>query len=290
MVRKLASVFTALLIAVSLGLAGGNALAMSAAPAPGPGLHAMAAPAAAVSVSTLIPDFMVKADTYYNRKGYSSNHYEFTDKELTMLAIVIHLEVRGESYQAKLAVGNVVMNRVLSRGYPGDTIEEVVTRPNQFAYNPSTVPNAECRKAAWDVLHYETWVVPQNTYFFRATKSKANWGRHEYWKHVGATAFYQDVYAGRSNLDTVPEAMFKRTYKWPQYGCKPSARVRNMQIMLRGLGYKVTTDGWFGEGTKEALVKFQKSRGIAADGIAGPTTLKALINKYGVSKYVKLKK
>lgn len=288
MKRKLALGFAAMMLAASMGF-GGGAQAMGSSLAGKAVAAAMAAPAAAVNVNTLVPDFMLKADTYYNKTGFSSNHYEFTEKELNMLAIVIHLEVRGESYQAKLAVGNVIMNRVLSRGYPGETIEEVVTRPNQFCYNPNTKPNAECKKAAWDVLHYETWVIPQNTYFFRATKSKANWGRHEYWKHIGATAFYQDVYAGRSNVDTVPPALFKRTYKWPQYGCKPSARVRNMQIMLRNLGYSVTTDGWFGEGTKEALIKFQKSRGLTADGIAGPATLRSLINKYGVSKYVKLK-
>lgn len=275
MKRKITALIFAATVMLSLGF--------------GPGAQALAAPSPLTDVSTLMPDFMVKAGQYYNGMGYSSNHYDFTDSDLNMLAIVIHMEVRGESYQAMLAVGNVVMNRVLSRGYPGDTIKDVVTRPNQFAFNPGTVPSAVCKKAAWDVLHYETWVLPQNTYFFRATPSKANWGSHKYWGHIGNTAFYQDTYAGRSNLGTVPPAMFKRTYKWPQLGCKPAARVRYVQTMLKGLSYKVTADGWFGQSTKDALVKFQKSRGLMADGIAGPSTLRALINKYGVSKYIRLK-
>ncbi len=250
---------------------------------------AKAAPAPDVSslISAEAQKFAVKAAKYYG--GFSSNHYKFTAAELKMLAIVIHLEARGESYRAKLAVGNVVMNRVLASGYPGSTIKEVVTRPNQFCYRAGVTPSAECLRAARDVLENEAWVVPQNTYFFRSTGSKANWGRHKYWGHIDSTAFYQDsAYAGRSNCNAIPAKLFERVYKWPQYGCKPAARVRKVQAMLNGLGYKVMADGWFGLQTKQALIKFQKANGLAADGVAGPSTLRRLIAKYGWSKYLKL--
>jgi hypothetical protein len=250
---------------------------------------AQAAPAATTDLGKLVTtDFKVTADKYYNEMGYSSNHYNYTEDEVKMLAIVIYLEVRGSSYRSKLAVGNVIMNRVLSPGYPGNTIKEVVTRPNQFAYKPSINPTAECIKAARDVLEHEMWVVPQSTYFFRATSSKADWGRHKFYQKIDSTTFYTDSYAGRSNLKTVPMALYQRDYKWPQYGCKPSARVRKVQIMLNALGYKFTTDGWFGQATKDALIKFQQANGLTADGVAGPATLKKLITKYGVSKYLKL--
>lgn len=233
-------------------------------------------------------DFMVTADKYYNEMGYSSNHYDYTESEVKMLATVVYLEVRGSSYKSKLAVANVVMNRVLSSGYPGDTIKEVVTRPNQFAYKPNITPTADCIKAARDVLDHEVWVIPQNVYFFRATASKANWGRHKFYARIDSTAFYTDSYAGRSNLKTIPTALYQRVYKWPQFGCKPATRVKKMQRMLNALGYKFTTDGWFGKASKDALIKFQKANGLTADGIAGPATLKKLIKKYGISKYLKL--
>ncbi len=252
---------------------------------------AAAMAAAAPDVSALInaeaQKYAVKAAKYYG--GFSSNHYKFTAAELKMLAIVIHMEARGEPYKAKLAVGNVVMNRVLASGYPGSTIKAVVTRPNQFCYRASVTPTAECMKAARDVLENEVWVVPQNTYFFRCTGSKANWGRHKYWGHIDSTAFYQDnAYAGRSNTNAIPAKLFDRVYQWPQYGCKPAARVRKVQAMLNGLGYKVTADGWFGLETRQALISFQKAHGLAADGVAGPATLRRLIAKYGWSRYLKL--
>ncbi len=50
--------------------------------------------------------------------------------------------------------------------------------------------------------------------------------------------------------------------------------VRQIQRKLKSLGfYSGTVDGVYGTGTKKAVTDFQKSCGIKADGIAGPTTL-----------------
>jgi spore germination cell wall hydrolase CwlJ-like protein len=238
------------------------------------------------SLDKLVKDFEVKEKKYYG--GFSSNHYEYTDKELRMLAVVIYREAKNQPYACQVAVGNVVMNRVLASGYPGSNISDVVTRPNQFAYLASVTPNSECIRVARDILDNEVWTVPQNTYFFRANSSTSDWGGHKYYKHLGNTAFYTDRYSGRSNGSAVPEALFERVYRWPQYGCKPASRVRKIQIMLRSFGYKVGTDGYFGADTKKALMKFQKSKKVKADGVAGPSTIKAIIKKYGIEKYLKL--
>lgn len=50
--------------------------------------------------------------------------------------------------------------------------------------------------------------------------------------------------------------------------------VRQIQTKLKQLGhYKGSIDGIFGSDTKKAVISFQKSCGITADGVAGPKTL-----------------
>lgn len=52
--------------------------------------------------------------------------------------------------------------------------------------------------------------------------------------------------------------------------------VREIQLALRLAGYNVTIDSTYGPKTEAAVKAFQRSRGIAADGIAGPKTLALL--------------
>ena len=77
-----------------------------------------------------------------------------------LLAAIIECEAGGESYEGKIAVGNVVMNRVASNRYPG-TIPEVLYQRSQFT--PVTSgrfvlvlsrgANGACTQAAQDVLN-----------------------------------------------------------------------------------------------------------------------------------------
>lgn len=52
--------------------------------------------------------------------------------------------------------------------------------------------------------------------------------------------------------------------------------VRALQELLVRAGHPVTVDGIFGPGTERATRDFQASRGLEADGLAGPHTLAAL--------------
>jgi peptidoglycan hydrolase-like protein with peptidoglycan-binding domain len=54
------------------------------------------------------------------------------------------------------------------------------------------------------------------------------------------------------------------------------AAVREAQALLTAHGHPVAVDGDFGPKTKAAVVAFQRSRGIAADGLIGPDTLREL--------------
>ena len=53
--------------------------------------------------------------------------------------------------------------------------------------------------------------------------------------------------------------------------------VTALQTKLKALGFDPNgVDGHFGPGTRKALIAFQQSKGLQADGVAGPATLAAL--------------
>ena len=74
------------------------------------------------------------------------------------------------------------------------------------------------------------------------------------------------------------------------YGPKTEAAIRTLKVGSRGdhviwlqkalvnRGHKIDIDGIFGNGTKAAVIAYQKSRGLTADGLAGKGTHKAIIN------------
>lgn len=258
-------------------------------PSPTPEPTLAPTPTPAPDFDKLVSFYKLEAEQYYNDGGYSSNHYDYTEDELHILAQVIYGEARGESTEGKIAVANVVMNRVLSRGYPGKTIKDVVTAPGQFTgYSPSIRPNAACISVARQVLDYEVWVIPQHVYFFHSKKGLPdgeNWGTHKFYKRIGMHAFYTESYRGRNRSGKIPSALYERAYKWPQHGCEPGKRVYRIQYMLNKLGYDVKADSYFGKTSKDALMAFQKDRRIKADGVAGPSTIKALIKAFGVDAY-----
>ncbi|WP_297639248.1 peptidoglycan-binding domain-containing protein [uncultured Clostridium sp.] len=52
--------------------------------------------------------------------------------------------------------------------------------------------------------------------------------------------------------------------------------VQTAQFALQSHGYNISADGYYGPATKDAIIKFQKSKGLAADGIIGNATWQAL--------------
>ncbi len=56
----------------------------------------------------------------------------YSKEDLKLLACLVHAEAGSQSYEGKLAVANVVLNRVKSSKYP-DTIKEVIYQPGQFS-------------------------------------------------------------------------------------------------------------------------------------------------------------
>ena len=230
--------------------------------------------------------FVVEADAYYNEMGYSNNHYEYTADDVYMLAQIIQSEAGGETTEGMIAVGNVVMNRVLNRHKFGNTVAEVITAPGQFAYNPDRKPSSKAKRAARAVLQDENWVIPQDIYYFRSGVSAGgDWGSHRFYTKIGGHCFYRHSYSGRHRGGEAPPELFNRTFKYAQYGCKPEDRVYRIQYMLNKLGYDVKADKYFGKDSVDALKKFQEEHGLEADGIAGPSTVEKLIEEFGLSNY-----
>lgn len=56
---------------------------------------------------------------------------DYTQEDLKLLACLVHAEAGDQSYEGKLAVANVVLNRVKSSKY-ANTIEAVIYQPGQF--------------------------------------------------------------------------------------------------------------------------------------------------------------
>lgn len=56
---------------------------------------------------------------------------DYTAEDLKLLSCLVYAEAGNQSYEGKLAVANIVLNRVKSWKYP-DTIEDVIYQPGQF--------------------------------------------------------------------------------------------------------------------------------------------------------------
>ncbi len=234
-----------------------------------------------IDIDDEVQKFRVEADKYYNEVGYSNNHYKYTKEEKSLLSQVMWEEARGEGSKGMIAVGNVVMNRLLSGKFPGNSIKDLVTN-GQFA-RPNGKTNIWSNRAANLVLDYEQWVIPQNIFFFKVPRGdpKADWSPTiKYAFTIGGHAFYTAKKYGRTGM--IPPQLFERTFEWPTMGCKPEMRVYKLQYMLNKMGYtKVTPDKYFGQDTKDAIIDFQKKHGLRADGIAGAKTLKEIIKEFG---------
>ena len=62
----------------------------------------------------------------------------FTSKDIELLARMIHAEARGESYEGKVGVGAVIVNRIESSDFP-NTMQEVIYQRTKNGYQFSPV-------------------------------------------------------------------------------------------------------------------------------------------------------
>lgn len=109
-----------------------------------------------------------------NTKVEKSGAKSYNKSDLRLMASIINCEAGAESYQGKVAVGIVVMNRVSSKAFP-NTIRKVVYQKGQFSpvrngalkkrlaqYDAGKTKNSQwkdCIKAAKNVLSGQDYIM-----------------------------------------------------------------------------------------------------------------------------------
>lgn len=118
---------------------------------------------------------------------------ELNDDDLFLLSIVVEMEAASESYEGKLAVANVVINRLVS-GKWGSTLHSVVYAPNQFSgansgriERFSTRVSADSKKAAVAAAAGENNI---GDYMFFIMKSSAKYSNYSKYYILGNHCFY----------------------------------------------------------------------------------------------------
>ena len=114
------------------------------------------------------------------------------------LARIIQAESGAEPYRGKLAVGNVILNRVASTDFPNSIYGVIFDRKNGVQFTPVAngtiynTPSAESIRAAEECLA-GTRVVGNCLYFFNPkTATKASWivQNCRYYTSIGDHDFY----------------------------------------------------------------------------------------------------
>ncbi|KAI7261157.1 hypothetical protein KC345_g9867 [Hortaea werneckii] len=95
--------------------------------------------------------------------------YAVSEEDLLLLQKIVMAEAEGEPYQGKVAVANVVLNRLRSANFP-DTIHDVIYQKSQFSPVANgrlkrVKPNADSIKAVNAAL-MGVKEVTDDTYFF----------------------------------------------------------------------------------------------------------------------------
>lgn len=136
----------------------------------------------------------------------NSNKGAYSDEEVYLLAQLVHHEAHNQSYNGKVAIAEVVLNRVRSGLFPND-VEDVINQKGQFLnsrrlknINPtdlevriaSNVLNGNLRVFNdTGVLYFRNPTVTSGI----SAKLDKNWGSLDYVTYIGDHAFYsQNIY------------------------------------------------------------------------------------------------
>ena len=121
-----------------------------------------------------------------------------SDTDLYWLSRIIHAESGGEPYAGKVAVGNVILNRVESNDFPNSIYGVIFDRKNGVQFTPAAngtiynTPSAESIRAARACLAGESTAGSALYFFNPQTATKAGWIKKNcrFYKSIGNHDFY----------------------------------------------------------------------------------------------------
>lgn len=104
---------------------------------------------------------------------------ELTEEEFNLLCRIIEAEAKGEPYEGKIAVGNVIINRMNNELFP-NSLTDVIYAPRQFSPvangSINNIPSEDSISAANAVIYGEVMPEAEQALYFWATYvNKSNW-------------------------------------------------------------------------------------------------------------------
>lgn len=132
-------------------------------------------------------------------RGTTLSRTSNSQDDLYWLARIIHAEAGSEPYNGKVAVGNVILNRVKSKDFPNtvyNVIFEYYKSIPQFSPvadgTINNTPSQESTNAAKDALNGSR-PVGDATYFFNPAKAAGSWivQNKTYVTKIGGHTFYK---------------------------------------------------------------------------------------------------
>ena len=158
-------------------------------------------------------------DSLSNIKSTALNteNATYSDEEVYLTAQLVHHEAHNQAYNGKVAVAEVVLNRVQSSLFP-DKVNDVIFQNGQFSslrrlknINPTELE----LRIAYNVLNGSLRVLnDKDVMYFRNPKitsgisasTKKDWGNLEYATYIGEHAFYSQ----ESSEDAKKESIFDK--------------------------------------------------------------------------------
>ena len=127
----------------------------------------------------------------------SMTDHTYTHDDVYWLARIIHAESQGESFEGKLAVGDVILNRVESSEFPNTIYDVIFDRNYAIQFEPvanGTVYNTPGKDsiAAAKLAMTSESSIGDCLYFFSPKNSPVNWinKNREFYSAIGNHEFY----------------------------------------------------------------------------------------------------
>lgn len=180
----------------------------------------------------------IAVNSIQNKNSATTNntHRAFSNEEVYLAAQLIYHEAHNQSYNGKVAVAEVVLNRIKSGLFP-NTLHDVIMQSGQFANSrriKNIKPDAQEIKIAEKVLNGNLRVLnDKDVLYFRnpeitsgvSAKTDKNWGSLDYVTYIGKHAFYAQNDEGTKNTtDHTPVIVVEKKAKNPEVPAKVTSK------------------------------------------------------------------